>query len=113
MIGGAYYLIFGFVVYRLLRIDSDSALWHAALALVLFMMTVNALANYIIFRLRDLRLSFFVGAFFPVMDTALFLCLIQLDKDAAWALAPYLVYRIYAVWWGFALWKLNREPAMH
>jgi tryptophan-rich sensory protein len=44
------------------------------------------------------------------MDIALFICLIQLDKVAAWSLAPYLIYRIYAVWWGYSLWKIN-NPA--
>jgi len=42
------------------------------------------------------------------MDVALFVCLIQLNRIAAWALVPYLLYRVYAVWWGFALWKLNK-----
>lgn len=106
IIGGVYYLIFGFVTYRLLRLDG-SMLRSAALALVLFMMTVNALTNYIIFRARNLRLSFIVGCLFPVMDITLLLCLIQLDRLAAWSLVPYLIYRVYAVWWGYALWKLN------
>lgn len=113
IIGGAYYVIFGFVVYRLLRLNTDSAIWYAAFTLILFMMAVNALANYIIFRAQNLRLSFIVGALFPVMDVALFVCLIQLDKDAAWALIPYLAYRIYAVWWGYALWQANRELSTH
>ncbi|HWN12135.1 MAG TPA: TspO/MBR family protein [Pyrinomonadaceae bacterium] len=106
IIGGVYYLIFGFVTYRLLRLDG-SMLRSSALALVLFMMTVNALTNYIIFRARNLRLSFIVGCVFPVMDIPLLLCLIQLDRLAAWSLVPYLIYRVYAVWWGYALWKLN------
>src|SRR5918997_1299729 len=56
IIGGLYYLIFCFVLYRLLRLDSDSALRPAALALILFMMVVNALTNYVIFRAQNLRL---------------------------------------------------------
>jgi tryptophan-rich sensory protein len=107
IIGGLYYVIFGFVLYRLLRLDSGSALRSAALALILFMMLVNALTNYLIFRAQDLRRSFIVGAFFPILDAALFLCLMQLDKAAAWSLLPYLLYRAYAVWWGYSLWKLN------
>ena len=106
IIGGVYYLIFGFVTYRLLRLDG-SLLRSAALALVLFMMIVNALTNYIIFRARNLRLSSIVGSLFPVMDMTLLFCLIQLDTLAAWSLVPYLIYRVYAVWWGCALWKLN------
>jgi tryptophan-rich sensory protein len=106
IIGGVYYLIFGFVTYRLLRLDG-SMLRSSALALVLFMMIVNALTNYVIFRARNLRLSFIVGSLFPAMDITLLLCLIQLDSLAAWSLVPYSIYRVYAVWWGYALWKLN------
>ena len=107
IIGGLYYAIFCFVLYRILRLDSDSALGNTALTLILFMMVVNALTNYIIFRAQNLRLSFIVGTLFPILDVALFICLIQLDKVAAWSLIPYLLYRIYAVWWGYGLWKTN------
>ena len=111
IIGGLYYLIFWFVLYRLLRLDSDSAVRVAALALLLFMMVVNALTNYVIFRARNLRLSFIIGNLFPIMDVTLFILLIRLDRAAAWSLIPYLLYRIYAVWWGYALWKINSRTA--
>ena len=107
IIGGAYYLIFGFVTYRVLRLDG-SVLRNATLALGLFMMVANALSNYVIFRARDLRRSFLIGSLAPIFDVALFVCLIQLDAIAAWSLVPYLIYRVYGVWWGYALWKLNR-----
>ena len=110
IIGGLYYLIFWFVLYRLLRLDS-SALRIVALALILFMMIVNALANYVIFRAQDLRLSFIVTCIFPFMDVALFICLIRLDRPAAWSLIPYLLYRVYSLWWGYGLWKLNSRAA--
>ena len=111
IIGALYYVIFWFVLYRLLRLASHSALRYIVLALVSFMMAVNALTNYVIFRARDLRLSFVIGNLFPVMDVALFICLIRLDRIAAWSLVPYLLYRIYAVWWGYGLWKLNGRAA--
>lgn len=107
IIGGLYYIIFCFVIYRLLRLGNDSSLWYASLMLILFMMLVNALTNYIIFRAQNLRLSFIIGNLFPIMDITLFICLVQLDKVAAWSLIPYLIYRIYALWWGYGLWKLN------
>jgi len=106
LIGGGYYLTFGFVTYRLIRLDSPP-LKNAALALVLFMMIGNGLSNYVIFRARNLYMSFIIGSVFPVMDTTLLICLTQLDAIAAWSLAPYLIYRVYAVWWGYALWKAN------
>jgi tryptophan-rich sensory protein len=108
IIGGLYYLVFGFVIYRLLRLE-NSALRTTAFALVVFMMVVNALTNYVIFRLRNLHLSFIVGCLFPFMDVTLLILLVQLDTLAAWSLLPYLIYRVYAVWWGYALWKSNRS----
>jgi tryptophan-rich sensory protein len=76
---------------------------------MLFMMTVNGLSNYVIFRAQNLWLSFMIGNLFPIMDVVLFVCLIQLDPVAAWSLVPYLIYRAHAVWWGYALWKANRD----
>jgi tryptophan-rich sensory protein len=107
IIGGVYYLIFGFVTYRLLRLDG-STLRNATLALVVFMMIANALSNYVIFRLRNLYWSFLIGSLAPIFDATLFVCLVQLDTLAAWSLVPYLIYRVYGVWWGYALWKVNR-----
>lgn len=106
-IGGIYYLIFFFVTYRLLRLNSGSALKPAVLSLILFMMVVNALWNYVFFRARNLFLAFVGASLFPILDIALFVCLFQLDRIAAWSLVPYLLYRIYALWWGYGLWKLN------
>ena len=107
IIGGVYYLIFGFVLYRLFRIDTGSVLKPAALNLIIFMMIVNGSSNYVIFRAKNLGLSCMIGNVFPIMDVTLLILVAQLDKLAAWSLAPYLIYRVYAVWWGYALWKSN------
>ena len=94
---GVYYIIFGFVLFRLLKLTAESTLKYAAITLMLFMISANALTNYIIFRARNLRLSFIIGLLFPAMDVALFVCLIQLNGIVTWALVPYLLYRVYAV----------------
>ena len=107
IIGGVYYIIFCFVLYRLLRLTTDSSLKNVALMLIIFMMIVNALSNYVIFRAQNLWLSYLIGNVFPIMDVVLLLCLIRLDTVAARSLVPYLIYRVYAVWWGHALWKAN------
>ena len=107
IIGGIYYIVFWFVLFRLFRLETDSFVKIIALTLIVFMMIVNALTNYIIFRARNLYLSFMVGSAFPIMDIALFACLLRLDELAAWSMIPYLLYRIYAVWWGYRLWKAN------
>lgn len=112
VIGGGYYIVFFFIIYRLFRLRSDRTLWYVALGLVVFMMIVNGLSNYVIFRARNLYLSFVIGAVFPIMDVTLFALLIALDQPAALAMIPYLVYRVYAVFWGYTLWRANQpiEP---
>lgn len=108
IIGGVYYIIFWLVLYRLLLIESRSRLWVAAFTLILFMMIVNALTNYVIFRARNITLSFVITCIFPFMDVALFISLLRLDQPAAFSLIPYLLYRVYSLWWGYGLWKLNQ-----
>lgn len=108
IIGGGYYILFFFIIYRLFRLSSNRALWYFALGLVVFMMIVNGLSNFVIFRARNLYLSFIIGAVFPIMDVTLFVLLMMLDQTAALAMIPYLVYRVYAVFWGYALWRANQ-----
>jgi tryptophan-rich sensory protein len=71
------------------------------------MMLGNALSNLVIFRTRHLRLSGMIGDAYALLDIVLVLVVAGIDAVAAWALAPYLVYRAYAVWWGHAVAELN------
>ena len=107
IIGAVYYVICFFILYRILRHDGDTSTKYLGLTLLLLKMCVNAFWNYVFFRVRSLFLSFIAFAFYPLIAIALFVCLLQLDGVAAWPLVPYLVYLIYAVWWGYGLWKLN------
>jgi tryptophan-rich sensory protein len=75
------------------------------------MLIVNALANYVIFRAKNLHLSFLLCALAPLADVALLMCLVQLDSLAAWSLTPYLLYRIFSVWWSYAIWKMNQTAS--
>lgn len=108
IIGVVYYATFFFILYRILKLTTDSILKPLTLCLIVFMMAANALWNYVFFRARKLFLAFVTGSAAPVFDATLFICLVQLDSVAAWSLVPYLLYRAYAVYWGYALWKLNR-----
>lgn len=64
IIGAVYYAIFGFVVFRLLSGVLPVALAGATLTLIVVMMLGNALANLVIFRSRDLHLSYVIGNVF-------------------------------------------------
>ena len=108
LIGFGYYATFFFVLYRILKLHTDSILKPLTLGLVLFMMLANAVWNYVFFRARKLFLAFVTGSVAPLFDAALLICLVKLDRLAASSLVPYLLYRVYAVYWGYALWKINR-----
>ena len=108
IIGGLYYAIFGFVTFRLLSAVPPSLFARVTLVLVVGMMIVNACSNLVIFRARNLRLSDRIGRAFAGLDVILEICLLRLDVVAALILIPYLLYRVYAVWWGRALAELNR-----
>jgi len=110
-IGVLYYATFGFVLYRVLGLAGGDRLTRGTLALVASMMIANALWNLIFFRARNLFVAFIVGSVAPIPDVALLACLLRLDTPAALALVPYLIYRVYAVWWGYALWVENRSTA--
>jgi len=107
IIGVTYYVICFLILYRVFRHNGDASIKHVSLALLLVMMGVNALWNYVFFRAQNLLLSLFAFAFYPFVAIALFICLFQFDKTAAWSLVPYLAYLLYAVRWGYGLWKLN------
>ncbi len=111
VIGGLYYAICFFVIYRVLRHEADGGLKCGALTLTSLMMAVNAFWNYVFFRARNLFGSFVIGSLYPVIAVALFACLTRFDGVAAWSVVPYLLYQIYALWWGYGLWKVNREAA--
>jgi hypothetical protein len=94
------------------KLTGDLMIRYAAIAVVFVYDGCQRSNKLRIFRAQNLRLSFIIGLLIPIMDVALFVCLVQLDRFAAWALVSYLLYRIYAVWWGFALWKLNRPSTI-
>ncbi|HYW72048.1 MAG TPA: TspO/MBR family protein [Pyrinomonadaceae bacterium] len=110
IIGGLYYATFFMVLIRVLTSDGNSALMNTTLALVATMMVANALWNYLFFRAHKLLASVVVTFLAPVLDVSLFICLFRLDQIAAWLLVPYLLYRLYSLWWAYGLWKLNRVP---
>jgi tryptophan-rich sensory protein len=107
IIGVLYYGVFGFVAFRLLNSVPPSFLERITLALIVTMMIGNALANLVIFRARNLRVSYLIGCVFAALDVILVVCVLRLDGLAASALVPYLAYRVYGVWWGRELAKLN------
>jgi tryptophan-rich sensory protein len=107
IIGVFYYATCFIILFRILRYDDNFSIRYTAFALLLVVLAVNAFWNFVFFRRRNLFYSFVLSVFYTLAAVALFLCLYQFDYVAAFAEIPYLLYLIYALIWGYRLWKLN------
>jgi tryptophan-rich sensory protein len=107
VIGGAYYVLYFFLIRSLL--SQPATTWRAAAALLLtsFMLAANAGWNWIFFRKKDLRLSFVYFIPYWLAALALETILTKLgDRLSGWY-ALYLAYLLYASWWGYQVWRIN------
>ena len=110
-IGILYYILFGTILYRLLRIEDGQSVL-VPITLVLLILLFNALWNFLFFRLRSLKASFRANFPYGLTVVALFLCLLRLDPLGALLLVPYLFYLMFALAWTSALLRLNpHDPA--
>jgi translocator protein len=106
VIGIAYYLICGVVLYRLFLLPSELSR-SIALVMLMAVMLINAFWNYLFFRRRNLLASNAVSLGYSVMSIVLLGILFTLDRTAAWWFVAYAVYLIYANAWGFVLMRRN------
>jgi len=91
VIGIAYYLVFGAVLYRLLLLQ-PTGLRITALSLTLIVLLANAFWNDLFFRVQSLGQSLIVSVVYSLVALGLLSLLIQLDRVAAWCLLPYVGY---------------------
>ena len=105
-VGILYYAVCFIVAYRLLRGPWDPVR-SLPIALLLALITANALWNYLFFRRKALGAS--TAAFVPytILALVLFVSLIGVDRVASWAFFLYVAYLPYAAWWLFALRRAN------
>lgn len=107
-IGGLYYIVCGVVLYRMLRHPEDRDIRTIAFALIVVMMSANAIWNYIFFRARNLFISFLAFGPYIVVTLSLIVTLSRFDQISAALIFLYLLYLVYAITWSYKLWNLNR-----
>ena len=106
VIGGLFYAMCFTVLYRLFRLPASRSR-DLALALILGMMLMNALWNFAFFRMRAPFLSFVAFLPYALLAVMLLVLTLTLDRIAAWALLPYVLYLVYALAWGYGVWQRN------
>ena len=105
LIGVAWYGICFVGLVRLLPFWSEQKL---PVILLVALMLANAAANIPAFRMRRLDIAFLF--FFPywALLGAFLWVVCPLDSLTFWLFALYAVYQLYAVAWGYQLWRMNR-----
>jgi translocator protein len=111
-IGAVYYAMSFLVLRHLLATTAFRPAVLIALALLVIILLLNALWSVLFFRWRDLRASFVAFSPYIAVVVALVALLSGLYPFGAALFACYGVYLLYALWWGYHLWRLNdRWPA--
>jgi translocator protein len=115
----ALWLVIGFLFYamcfvilrRVLSTGLVSSSQVFALVLTVVLLLANAFWSVLFFRLRDLRASFIAFVSYALLVAALVILLARTDPLAAILLSFYCIYLIYAIRWGYHLWRLNTANA--
>ena len=115
----ALWLVIGFLFYAMcfviLRHVLSTALVSPseifALVLTVVLLLANAFWSVLFFRWRDLRASFIAFVPYAVLVAALVILLAGSYPLGAILLSFYCIYLIYALRWGYLLWRLNAPNA--
>ena len=115
----ALWLVIGFLFYAMcfviLRHVLSTALVSPSeiftLVLTVVLLLANAFWSVLFFRWRDLRASFIAFVPYAVLVAALVILLASSYPLGAILLSFYCIYLIYALRWGYLLWRLNAPNA--
>lgn len=109
LVGVGYYAIHLIVLHSLLSSHPLQPYTSLALVLAGVVLTANAAWNFLFFRRKDLRSSFFFSVPYALLATALGAVLWMAARDVAPLYFLYLAYLPYGTWWGYAVWRRNSE----
>jgi translocator protein len=107
LVGALYYLIFGFVLYRIqVHVpERDARRWLLGLTLVV--LAVGEIWNAVFVGLRSPGAGFAGMLLFFALLLALWVRLLSRERTSSWILAPYVVWSVYDLFWSFQIWRLN------
>jgi tryptophan-rich sensory protein len=104
-IGGLYYLAFGTIAYRQFHTYAD--IFSLPVILLTFVMLINGLSNFILFKYRSLKIFYIMLYPFCLLVIWLVTILLRRDTLSAELAIIYLIWLIYDIYYFYSLWKLN------
>ena len=111
VIGFLFYAMCFVILRHLLSTELVSPSRVFALVLTVVLLLANAFWSVLFFRWRDLRASFIAFVPYAVLVAALVILLASIYPLGAILLSFYCIYLIYALRWGYLLWRLNAPNA--
>ena len=106
-IGLLYYAACFFALTRVLSFGLERPVAAAALAVLIVVMAANAAFNWIFFKRREFRASYYYYFPYVALVAALIALLAQIDMLAAGVFVAYACYLPFALVWSYRIWKLN------
>jgi hypothetical protein len=107
VVGGAYYVLFFFLL-RSILVRPAIPLWTpVTITLVVLLLIANASWNWIFFRKKDLWLSFICFVPYWLLSLMLAGVLHHIRSPLLGWYTLYPAYLLYASWWGYHVWRLN------
>jgi tryptophan-rich sensory protein len=105
LVGGLYYLICGVIAYRIFH--SAHTVFSPPIILLALMMLVNGLTNFVLFKLKSLRLFYWSLYPFLLLLIGLMATLFPADKISFYLAGLYFLWLCYDLYYFHALWKTN------
>jgi|SRR5258705_8427450 len=106
VVGGIYYIIFGIAIYRQFAIGKS--FFSAPILLLTFVMIINGLSNFVLFKFRSLKWFYWIIYPFILILLTLIILLWKDDKMSASLLFLYFLWLFYDLYYGYNIWILNK-----
>jgi len=107
LVGAIYYILFGIATYR--QFTFSKPFLSLPVILLIFIMIVNGLSNFILFKYRSLKWFYLIIYPFFLILLALVIVLWKEDKLSAGLVSLYLLWLFYDLYFGYNIWKMNTE----
>mgnify|MGYP003578704664 CR=1 FL=1 len=106
IIGAAYYLLYGAILFRLLSMPQETAR-TAAIAIAVLILLLNAVWNFLFIRKANPRASAWLLIPYSALVLLLLGLLLHVDPESAVLLIPYVAYLPYLGAWSLEVARRN------
>jgi len=107
VVGAIYYIIFGIATYRQFAIGKS--FFSAPILLLTFVMIINGLSNFVLFKHRSLKWFYWIIYPFILILLTLIILLWKDDKMSASLIFLYFLWLFYDLYYGYNIWILNKS----